>query len=285
MDVLKPLLEIFDTHKTKAVFFASVFEHCRFGVETIRKVVQTLDKLGHDVQLHTHPSYCYGRKHMWRYTLPEQIRIIKDGKQLLENWIGQPLIAHRAGAYGLNNDTIAALRINGIPIDSSMFYGHPNCKLTWTKNRIVEKRGIVEVPVTGFFRDYCIRLPFRNLRYNRRFTKTDINGCTLAELKTFADMAVKRDIAVVNLFMHSYSLLRLDKKGIIPDEDVRTRLNALLADWSTKPNLKIITLKEFWRLFQMSSGIFDGADSAPCLKRIHGPIEIMQRFFQHRIAQ
>jgi len=74
---------------------------------------------------------------MYLYSLDEQIEIIKDGKELVKEWVSEYPVAHRAGgAYGINKDTFTALKENGIPIDSSSFYGHPNCKAVVTKNRI-----------------------------------------------------------------------------------------------------------------------------------------------------
>ena len=173
IDVVEPVLKIFSRFGVKAVFFASVFECCRFNKNTIRDVIQHIDSQGHDIQLHTHPFWCYGREHMWQYSLSEQIDIISHGCELLKEWTGRYPVAHRAGAYGINQNTLKALRENDIFIDSSMFHRYDNCKVTWGINEIVQKEGIVEVPVTGFFRQEYISLGCYKIKYKRNFILID----------------------------------------------------------------------------------------------------------------
>lgn len=47
---------------------------------------------------------------MYLYSLNKQTEIIKDGKELVKEWTGEYPIAHRAGAYGINENTFMALR-------------------------------------------------------------------------------------------------------------------------------------------------------------------------------
>ena len=42
---------------------------------------------------------------------------------------GRPVVAHRAGAYAADRNTLIALRQNNILVDSSVFWKHPNTRL------------------------------------------------------------------------------------------------------------------------------------------------------------
>src|SRR5207249_9066268 len=121
---------------------------------------------GHEIQLHTHPDLMYDpkRQSMHEYSLAEQTTIIRDGMALLREWTGKAPIAHRAGSYGANKDTLKALHANGIFLDSSFFYRHGNCRLPFANlNSPFKADGIWEVPVTVHprpVRRLGISLPF-----------------------------------------------------------------------------------------------------------------------------
>jgi peptidoglycan/xylan/chitin deacetylase (PgdA/CDA1 family) len=264
-DILSPMLNIFDRHEVKAVFFASVFEYCRFDKQSMVDALGLIDSKGHDIQLHAHPYWCYGRENMWQYSLEEQIDIIGHGKELIRDWIGKYPIAHRAGAYGVNKDTLKALSKNGIPIDSSMYFQHPNCKIHWSKNRITEKDGIVEIPVTGFQRKNHVRIgPFR-LKTRERFVKTDINAATRSELRSFLHQAKKNDIRMVNIFMHSYSLLNHDDtfSWFTSDGPGKIVLENLLQDMTGDDEIMFLTMTQFWDQYQKTPDRFMGSDHVP----------------------
>ena len=160
--------ELCERFGMKATYFLDVYAHAYYGKDALRTVATTLDQRGHDVQLHTHPAWfqdkrdhralrtmkaqcsCFPADKYWMNlnSLEEQVEILQHGKDLLEDWLEKPVIAHRAGAYALDINTIHALRTVGIPVDSSMYHSHPHCKVTWSKNQLIEEDGIVEVPVT-----------------------------------------------------------------------------------------------------------------------------------------
>ena len=113
------ILEICNSHNIKATFFISVFDSKKYGENSFKTICQVIKENGHDVQLHTHPRRAYDktRREMYLYSLDEQIEIIREGKELIKEWTGEYPIAHRAGAYGLNENTLVALKENNIPID------------------------------------------------------------------------------------------------------------------------------------------------------------------------
>ena len=265
VDVIEPLLNILDKYRIKAVFFASVFEHCRFGEKPLREVLKFIEEKGHDIQLHTHPFWCYGRTHMWEYSAEEQTKIIDDGRQLLKDWLGRYPIAHRSGAYGINRDTLQALRRNNINIDSSMFHKRPNCKVTWSRNQIAEKDGLLEIPVTGFYKQKYLDFRLFKIKYRKRFIKTDINWCSQEELLNFVEQAKKKNIKVVNLFMHSYSFLTHDQNFTNFDHDIKALNNFeyLLSNWSQDNQIRFITIQDFLALYHKDTNAFRGSDYVP----------------------
>jgi len=264
------IMEICNKHNCKATFFVSVFDYGKYGESAIAEVCRKILQDHHDDQLHTHPNRVYDKKkpEMCLYPLNKQIQIVKDGKALLMKWTGENLIAHRAGAYGLNEDTLKALHANEIPIDSSMFYNHHNCKVTWTKNKVVERNGIIEIPVTGFYRTNHLKVGPVLIKGPQRFVKTDIDWATLDELIYFVKEAKKHDIRVINLFMHSYSLLKFDQNlsNIEPDRADINKLDDFLSFVSSDPLVKIITTQDFYKMYQQDPREFVGSDYVPTIE-------------------
>ena len=264
------ILELTKQFSCPATFFLNVFEHRVWGNERMAWIASEILEAGGDVQLHTHPVWSFDsrRKYMWEYSLGEQIEIIRRGKELVNQWIGKYPIAHRAGAYGLDQNTLVALRENNIPIDSSMFYTHPNCKITWSRNKVVEKSGVIEVPITGFYRDRCWKVGPVKIKKDRAFVKTDVNWASLGELRRFVEEAKKSDIRVVNLFMHSYSLIKWNEEYTIfePDDEDIEKFMRLLEFVRSDRDIEVITMREFYKRYKRDPKGFIGSDYVPVFK-------------------
>ena len=130
-----------------ATFFLDVYEYKAWGEGNLRNIALKLQAAGQDVALHTHPQWAYdpARPNMYSYSFEDQNRIIADGVRLLRSWTGLPVVAHRAGAYSANKDTIAALARNGILLDSSLFFGNPNSRLNGSACRVTYQRKLVRL--------------------------------------------------------------------------------------------------------------------------------------------
>jgi peptidoglycan/xylan/chitin deacetylase (PgdA/CDA1 family) len=269
IETIEPLLEILEKLSLKAVFFASVFEYSRFGEDKISNVLQQLHTAGHEIQLHTHPSWCFDKEHMWQYSLEEQIKIIKHGKDLIIKWLGKTPVAHRAGAYGVNWDTIEALRRNQFSIDSSMFFENNNCKINWSANTVVCFDKIVEIPVTGFYRNYYLNLILFKYKYRRRFVKTDIDWSSYDELRKFIESATKHHLKVINLFMHSYSFIMHDGnyKNFQINTENTEKLETFLRFCLQYKNIQFMTMEEFLSAYRESPNLYIGNDYIPTMKR------------------
>jgi hypothetical protein len=292
--------KIFKSYGVQATFFLDVYEYSFYGEDRMKKVVETLLKYDQDIQLHTHPGWfedyrdfehvtkmrreqsCfdYKRPWMWCYTFDEQVEILEHGIDCLNRWGAGKPIAHRAGAYGLNKDTIKALKAVDILIDSSMFYGHKNCKETWSKNKVIKRNGILEIPVTGFYLDeYITFTPL--LKWHRLkniFVKTDIDHCeSLDQLCWFLDHATSNNLAVMNLFMHSYSLLEKTDKfdHFKPSFNQKKKLENFLEYSLNKNNVEVLSFKQ---LNERDDLIFD--DCVEYIPRFTRHISIFKKLLQ-----
>ena len=286
---LLQILKMITRLNFKATFFVNVFEESVWGKDVMINICKEISVAGGDVQLHVHPLWRYNKskEHLWQYSLNEQIGIIKDGKELLKEWTGEYPVVHRAGAYGLNEDTLKSLRANDIPIDSSMFYSHPNCKVTWTKNKVVEKKGIIEIPVTGFHRNVCWKAGPVSFKKSRHFIKTDIDWASLDELKYFVHEAKTHDIRVMNLFMHSYSLVKFDQNfsNSDPDWDDINKLDEFLSFVSCDPQIKVITIREFYEMYQQNPEQFIGSDYVPQIEKPVSFRSIHRKIYRKALAK
>lgn len=258
------IINICNSFDIKATFFLDVFECKRYGEKSFENICKEMIEKGHDVQLHVHPNRGYDEKR-WRmeeYSLEEQIKIIREGKELIKKWTGEYPVAYRGGGYySINKDTITALKKNNIPIDTTMFYGNPDCKLTFSKNEVVEKYGIIEAPVTIFKRN----LKLFGININSRYIKTDINWATLDELKFFVREAKKNNIKVMYLFMHSYSLMKFnnDFSEFQPDYKNIDKLKAFLKFISNDKSIEVLTMREFYKMYKENPSLFIGSDYVP----------------------
>ncbi|PYJ62580.1 MAG: hypothetical protein DME24_03295, partial [Verrucomicrobia bacterium] len=183
---------------------------------------------GHEIQLHTHPDLMYDpkRQSMHEYSLAEQTTIIRDGMALLREWTGKAPIAHRAGSYGANKDTLKALHANGIFLDSSFFYRHGNCRLPFANlNSPFKADGIWEVPVTVHPRP--VRRLGISLPFVKRYGKLDVNWMSGPQLCKAIEQ-LHGTIPYIVTFLHSFSFTRRQANGFVPDEAAIASFQAML---------------------------------------------------------
>ncbi len=165
---------------------------------------------------------------MHQYSLEEQSSIIKFGKEFIENSTGKPVVAHRAGGYGFNENTLTACSEAGIEIDSSNFYGHPNCKTVVTKNRINKTSAVSEVPVTSFF-------------HNEKLLKLGPDWISNEDiLLTINKLTEDKEIETITMMLHSYSLTRTEDNfnSFKLDENKVEKFKCLLSSIKSIPALK-----------------------------------------------
>lgn len=229
--------------------FLDVYPYERYGEDKFKRLCQEINSSGHGINLHTHPSgkYDKNRKFMWQYSLDEQIEIIKFGKQKIKEWIGVDVIAHRAGGYGANNDTLMALKINNILIDSSFFYKNVNCNIDYEYvNRPSEKDGVLQLPVSVFKK----QKHYAFLKTKSVFQKFDFRyGSSTDEILKAINLAPKDCIII--LFLHSFNFLNLkydfkNKRyaGISINENLIDEYKKLLGGISNNNECEFTSIKD-----------------------------------------
>jgi len=258
---ISKIMDILDDYSLKATFFVSVLEYLYFGEKEIEKVCKTIDERGHDVQLHIHPQWKVKKKFLWECDLETQIRLIKEGKELLYKWLGKYPIAHRAGGLSADENTLFALKLNHIPIDSSMAFGYPYCKLNEvlpTKNSLCTWDSIIEIPVTTFTQ--------LKLGKFRSYRNLDINADTFDELIRILKLAKKKGLSTLTLLMHSFSFLHRnkDRSEFKPNYQIIRKFERFL-DFITKNSneMQVTTFKDFYSTCSSNSILFNDISYIP----------------------
>lgn len=232
-------------------FFLNVYEYRKWGEPAMREIAVKLQAAGHDVALHTHPEYAYDpmRKALYEYSLDEQFAIIQEGTQLLTAWTGRPVVAHRAGDYAADERTLEALRRNGVRIDSSLFWGHPRCRLTGLnlpRNLPSSLGKLTEIPVTVYERHERPRFLGTTFAPVASVRKVDIDWfLDEREAKSAIDAIVEANPPFLVVFLHSFSLLQGRGDGVVPVPNWHARdiLRAVL-DRATEKGLEFVTMRD-----------------------------------------
>ena len=277
--------EIFTKYGISATFFVDVYEYTMWGEDALREVCCRLLDMGQDVQLHTHPGWrkdpedpAWLQKYrheasylgsdldfMTKLSFEQQKNVLEHGMELLHKWTGKVPIAHRSGGYSINQDTLSALSAVGIPVDSSMNCSHPNSVVTWSKNAIVEKSGIIELPVT--VGEYVASLGLGSVRLPvyRRLMKTDLDIFSTEEFLIYSSKALVQGIRLMNIFMHSHSLIDLTKgwAHLQPDPRDTHKFEETLDRLSSLSEVQFLNCSSFYESYQASPKSYLGSDNIP----------------------
>jgi hypothetical protein len=275
---VRKIAKILHKYDADGTFFVDVYEHTLWGMEPWEQVCVALAKQGQDVQLHTHPGWRDDprdfdwirelkrtksflgpeKDFMAKLSLKEQIDVLQYGSDLLYKWLGVRPIAHRSGGYSIDENTILALCQTGFKVDSSQNRAHPNSKLYWTFNAVTVKNGILQIPLTIY--DRCFLSVGPRLRGTFRRLKTSVRFSKDSELVGFCKIALEVGLPVMNLFMHSYSLLKMDKYFKKNEPSIKSvrRLEAILRWGKEHPDVEIMSLSKYyesglWRNYVSSS--------------------------------
>lgn len=201
-------LEMLARHGLKACFFLDPMPALLFGLEPMRRVVDTVLDAGQEVQLHLHPNWAgacaddggasHARFELIDYSLDEQRDLIGGACDLLQAAGAPPPIAFRAGSYGANDDTLRALSALGFVYDSS----HNGSEHPWPSaiglpvRQIapVLREAVVEVPVT--------------LIEDRPGALRNFQICALSagEMRAALDHALDEGHAAVTIVSHGFEL-------------------------------------------------------------------------------
>jgi peptidoglycan/xylan/chitin deacetylase (PgdA/CDA1 family) len=247
---LMEIARLLEARGWAGTFFLNVYEHRQIGETAMRNIAVGLQSAGQDVALHTHPDAAYdpSRSSMHQYTLDEQTAIVRDGVRLLQSWTGQPVVAHRTGAYAADERTLVALERNGVRVDSSVFWKAPDSRLEalgLPRNLPARYGTLTEFPVTVYQRDDRPNVFGNVFAPVSVVRKIDAGWATnAAEMRDSIDAAAAAELPVIVMFLHSFSLVDGDTGGaLVANRHVIEMFRAML-DEIARRHLRVVTMRE-----------------------------------------
>lgn len=247
----------------RATFFMDVFIRDAARCELMRTTGRQLLALGHDLELHTHPDGLYDarRGYLALYSFEEQVAMLREGRRRFIEWFGVEPVAHRAGDWGANRDTVRALGVVGIPVDSSWYVGWPTCRLAQfgtRTNRPQVLDGILEVPPTVFFNN--------SLGLGQAYRLVSTDGQPYGEVEHVLRRLNDSDAGLVMSVFHSFSLLEWNASRTrywVARQEL-DKFERFLAHLSRAGGARCLTLRELYAEYQREpSTVLARADGIP----------------------
>lgn len=212
------MLNMLAEHDAQATFYINVYEAAKFGDAELREVTEMITAQDQDAQLHTHPKPMYGKVALSSFDRTKQTEILQTGREMLREWGGSEVIAHRAGGYKADIETLAALRALQFRADSSLApaMNSPLNLAGYVANDLFEISGLVQLPVTYY----------SQLRFGPwvSYRQIDIETSSFADIALVLDSMALNGACVVNIMAHSFSFTRSGQ----PDQRVVERFDQLL---------------------------------------------------------
>lgn len=199
-------MDVLERHGLRGVFLVEALHADALGQRFLVETVSAVRDRGHDVQLHVHPEWCSGggrnglTRCLWELPLHDQATLIERGRQNLRDAGAGDVCAFRAGSYGANFDTLAALRQLGIAFDTSYnpallgTHCHLFTERPWLQP--VEHDGVIELPIS------CLADGGTRLRH------TQLAACSSRELEAALLHAARAGWFTFVIVLHSFELIR-----------------------------------------------------------------------------
>jgi len=220
-------LEKLRQHGLKASFFVDPMPALVYGLDPIKRVVETIQRAGQRVQLHLHPNWAgarlgdkgaaYGRFQLIEYSRGEQASLIEGARDLLIAAGAEAPLAFRAGNFAANDDTVSVLDELGFAYDSS----HNGSAQPWPSMISLPQRQIAPVQ-----RGRLIEAPV-TLIEERAGALRNFQICALSagEMRAALDHAVAHEHAAVTIVNHGFELA--NRAGTSPNAVHVRRFDAL----------------------------------------------------------
>jgi peptidoglycan/xylan/chitin deacetylase (PgdA/CDA1 family) len=234
---IQRMMDMLDAHGLKGTFYLNVYEAAKFGEAEIANVARTIHSRGHDLELHTHPGPMFGSESMQQASLEKQVEILKRGMELIRQWTGKTVIAHRSGGFYSNMDTLKACQLVGLRIDHSFspISGDTAlAKLLPATNLPREIDGVVELPITYYVQARVGN--WQSLRY------LDIEGSSYDEMVNTIRQFRDAGFPLITIMLHSFSFVRSGKA----DLQVEQRFDKLLRFLAAEPGVKVVTASQLY---------------------------------------
>jgi len=251
---IERMMDILDAHRAKGTFFVNVYGIPTHGEEALAAVCRLISDRGHDVELHTHPKPMFGVGYMQHADLSTQTEILAAGARLIKAWIEKTPIAHRAGGYMANTDTLVACHEAAIPMDFSYNVAWPASGLSaanLTRNAPLAHEGVMIVPVTAYVQASLGN--WRSLRF------LDIESSSPAEIRAAVRDLHGHGVRTAVIMMHSFSFVRFGE----PNLRVEQALDELVAEFVADPDVKVVTARDLYEIWKRDPEALSGSDYLP----------------------
>jgi len=226
---LPKTLEILNRHGLRGIFFVEPLFAARFGERHLETVTRLITDAGQEVQLHLHPEWTdeirpaifpdkpFKRQHLFQYSRDEQTALLRRGLDLLASVGCGDVTAFRAGSFAANSDTLAAVAVCGLKVDSSLNMCYPisGSDLRGEGDFYLPRRrdGLRLLPIS-VFRDGLGRL-----------RHAQVGACSSAELTQAIEDADRLGHPCFTILSHNFEMLR--SRSSLPDRVVAGRFEAL----------------------------------------------------------
>lgn len=205
------VLRRLNDHGLAGTFFVEPLFAARFGGEPLAEVVELLRSAGQDVQLHLHTEWLdelsdppldmsAGKKQFLRqFDVVEQTLLIGHGRALLEQAGARDITAFRAGSFGFDAGTIAALSRCAIGIDASYNASRMGPSSGVASGTLLtdaaDVEGVLELPMTVFVDGVG------------RLRHAQLTACSWREMEALLWQALERGQRAFVILSHNFELL------------------------------------------------------------------------------
>ncbi len=268
------IMDLLESCSAKGTFFVDVFNRETLDVRILARACAVIAERGHEVGLHTHPSFPKGRRGygmqqvMSTYDLAAQRAFVAEGVALIRQWSGVEPRVHRAGGYGANAGTLQALRENGITLDSSLLHGYAGCELNQflpVRNRATLTNGVLELPVSVTKNHFGFRVSGFEITPFSMVQKIDLDWLDGPELQEQIMALHQAGVNPIVVFMHSYTFLDT-RRNFRPNLDNVGKLKQLLQFVNTIPGSSIESLSAATERAGLSTSTATEPDPLPELR-------------------
>ena len=262
-----PLIaEKLEQYGLKGTFFVSSF--CPQNLsDKMFSNLRFLVSRGHDLELHPHPDALDPNRLLFTaYSTEERRRILETAIENIKRAGSQPPIAHRAGAYAIDQETLALLPQFGILMDSSIFPVDSRSKVPLPENlanRFVKIGGLYQLPIT-----LIRRVPFIGYA---GMTALDLDRTIWEEQEEALKQIADHGLPVVTFFLHFNSLYHYIS-STVPYEPLTAtgprgeniaKLDNVLKLVTADRRFKVVTARELWQIFQERPQELQGPSFVP----------------------
>ncbi len=248
------MMDIFGRHGVKSTFFVNVYEAAVHGEEVMVTVCRSIHQRGHDIELHTHPDPIFDVYAMKDANTQKQEEILRAGVEFIKRATGQIVIAHRAGGYLANYDTLVACRQVGIMSEYSHnrgYHGEGFAAPPLTTNKAVVYDGVLCIPVTNYVQAGLSN--WKSIRF------LDIEASSPQEIKEVVRQLQSHGVRTVVIMMHSFSFSRFGE----PNERVERALDDLLGEFVADPDIRVVTARQLYEIWRKNPEALKGRDYLP----------------------